>query len=348
MHVIVIGAGIIGAAIALRLAQRGHRVSVIDSGAPGATAASFGWINASFHLTPEHYHLRAEGIAAWHRLTPLLGESVTWQGCLWWEELGPKLQAFAAQLQRLGYPVERRAPDLPMLAAPPGEALFFPAEGIAAPAATRDALLALATGQGAQVLRGMAVQAVETEAGRVTGIRTDAGRVAADHVVIAAGTGAPDLLHDLGLALPMLPRPGLMLRSSPVPVLDIPILCTPQGEVRQGADGCLWASAAVGHQADDATTIADAMDSAQTAAARIGALFQDPPARWDEVRLAWRPMPGDGLPVIGAADPQGLSVAVMHSGITLAAITAEILADEITTGARRNDLTPFRPERFLA
>ncbi len=48
LNVAVIGAGILGAAIAWRLAQRGVHVALIDKGEPGhgASSHSFAWINA--------------------------------------------------------------------------------------------------------------------------------------------------------------------------------------------------------------------------------------------------------------------------------------------------------------
>ena len=71
---------------------------------------------------------------------------------------------------------------------------------------------------------------------------------------------------------------------------------------------------------------------------------------WDQVMLAQRPVPQDGLPVIGACGPAGLHVAVMHSGITLAAITAELLAPQILdqplSNAQAALVSPFDPGRF--
>jgi len=83
MHVVIIGGGIIGSALAHRLGETGARVTVIE-GAAGATPASFGWINASFYLNDDHFALRAAGLEAWKRL----GGHVTWSGCLCWEETG--------------------------------------------------------------------------------------------------------------------------------------------------------------------------------------------------------------------------------------------------------------------
>ena len=70
MKVVVVGAGIIGASVAYQLAKAGAQVTVIDGAgvAAGATGRSFGWINASFHADAAHFRLRAESMAAYHRL----------------------------------------------------------------------------------------------------------------------------------------------------------------------------------------------------------------------------------------------------------------------------------------
>lgn len=49
-HVLVVGAGIIGASIALHLLRAGARVTIIEGGDSGgiATGNSFAWINASW------------------------------------------------------------------------------------------------------------------------------------------------------------------------------------------------------------------------------------------------------------------------------------------------------------
>src|SRR5690606_18438725 len=63
--------------------------------------------------------------------------------------------------------------------------------------------------------------------------------------------------------------------------------------------------------------------------------------------VGYRPMPADGLPVIGAprAAP-GLYAAMMHSGVTLAPLVGELVALEIAEGASVDWLAPYRPERF--
>ena len=62
--------------------------------------------------------------------------------------------------------------------------------------------------------------------------------------------------------------------------------------------------------------------------------------------MALRPVPGDGLPVVGPGPVPGLWMAVMHSGATLAPVVAELLVDEIISGAESPLLAEFRPTRF--
>ena len=63
----------------------------------------------------------------------------------------------------------------------------------------------------------------------------------------------------------------------------------------------------------------------------------------------YRPTPADGFLVVGRLPgTERVSVAAMHSGITLAPAVGLFLADEILTGAREALLAPYRPERFAA
>ena len=69
----------------------------------------------------------------------------------------------------------------------------------------------------------------------------------------------------------------------------------------------------------------------------------------ERIAIANRPMPGDGRPVIGRAGPEGLHLAVMHSGVTLAALAGEAVADLVRGGDRFDGLlAPYDPGRFAA
>jgi D-hydroxyproline dehydrogenase subunit beta len=349
--IVIIGAGLIGAALAFRLSREGAAVTVVEAGLPAQAASgrSFGWINASYSLSDQHFALRLAGMEAHRRLADQLPGHHQTNGCLWWEEEGEDFANTAQRLETAGYTLQRltrgQVRELePALRQPPEEALFFPTEGAVDPAALTHALLAAS---GVQVLSGVPAR-LATRAGRICGVETPQGPMAADQVVIAAGTGAPALLHPLGLALPMLHRPGLILRTAPVEPRLTHILASPLQELRQTPGGHLLAPVAAAHQADTGAAMADPLAEASATLERMQAMLGLKGLRAESIVIAERPVPGDGLPVVGPVDEvPGLWLAVMHSGVTLAAIVAEMLGAEITGQGERPLLAPFRPARFF-
>ncbi|KAF0137149.1 MAG: fructosyl-amino acid oxidase [Xanthobacteraceae bacterium] len=315
---LIIGAGITGAALAWQLSRRGEGATIVSTHAEGglASAASFGWLNASYYLSHPHFRLRHEALAAHHKLTQdLPGLPTTWQGCLWYEATGDAQNETATDLAALGYQVQRLtraeiAKKLPALGPVPETALFFPEEGVADPATLARALIAAS---GATVVRAT-VQSLTEAQGRVTGILTDLGPMPADRVILATGTGTPELLHPLGFTLPMLKRPGL--------------------------------PASAGHQSDHAETLGSFPVVVQATLTRLRALFPGHEIHFAHQAMALRPVPGDGLPVAGPGPVTGLWLAVMHSGATLAPVVAELLAAEIIGAGESPLLTDFRPARF--
>lgn len=99
-EVIVIGAGIVGAACAWRLAKRGLRVTLVDDGQPGATAAGMGHL-VCMDDDPAELALSAWSLRLWRELTPQLPEDCAWRGCgtLWLAERDDEM-ATAREKQR--------------------------------------------------------------------------------------------------------------------------------------------------------------------------------------------------------------------------------------------------------
>ena len=75
-HVVVIGAGIVGASIAWRVASRGARVTIVDRAEPGSGASShsFAWINAGAKEPVGYHNLNRRSLEMWPRFADALGE----------------------------------------------------------------------------------------------------------------------------------------------------------------------------------------------------------------------------------------------------------------------------------
>ena len=66
-----------------------------------------------------------------------------------------------------------------------------------------------------------------------------------------------------------------------------------------------------------------------------------------EVLIGWRPIPKDDLPIIGKFKNKSIYIAVMHSGISLAAIVGNLVSQEIVDEVDSLLLKDFRPSRFF-
>ncbi len=226
----------------------------------------------------------------------------------------------------------------PHLRRPPGRALFLEDHGAVDPVAVTRALVRAAQSHGARVMAGTAVSALTVRGGRVVGVHCAAGDVEADIVVVAAGVDAAALCRPLGFDLPVAPSPALLMRFAAPPGLVRTIFVSPELEVREAADGELLVAAA--------WTGADLRQVGEETLRRIIATFGCREVRLLGVRVGQRPMPADGLPLIGPVpEAEGAYVAVMHSGVTLAPKAGRLIASELVGGVEAGELTGLRLTR---
>jgi glycine/D-amino acid oxidase-like deaminating enzyme len=158
------------------------------------------------------------------------------------------------------------------------------------------------------------------------------------------------LCAPLGFDLPVAPSPALLLRFTAPAGLVRTLVASPDLEVREAADGHLLMAAEYHDEANQD----DLSRTAHELLGRLTATFtaSDTGAadiRLVSVRLAARPMPIDGLPVIGPLPGVGgVYLAVMHSGVTLAPAAARLIAAEVVDGVEADELNGVRPARFQA
>ncbi len=347
--VVVVGAGIVGASVAYHLARAGAGVVLVDASLPasGATGASFAWIGAGGAGVSADQALLRRSVLADHRrlAAEVPGVRVRWTGSLEWGDDGEPIApgplaagehlVDAAQVRRLE----------PRLRTPPVLALHRPGDGAVDPVATTEALVRAARGHGARTGFGVAVRALRVEGGRVVGVETSAGPIRSRTVVLTAGAGTPALCAPLGFDLPVAPSPALLVRLTAPPGLVRTLVATPRLEVRQSADGDLLAT---GGSAGGTTR--DGLHRAgREVRDRVAATFAGTDGvRPADVRVGTRPMPADGSPVIGPVPGvEGVSVAVVHSGVTLAPVVGRLVAAEVLSGSDAEELHALRPARFL-
>jgi glycine/D-amino acid oxidase-like deaminating enzyme len=201
---------------------------------------------------------------------------------------------------------------------------------------------------GAQLIRGEVV-ALRSRGGTVdTVVLGDGRELAADVVVNAAGPDAARVAALADVELPLERTPGLLIVTTPAParlrhVVYAPgVNLRPDGGARLMVQRETFDSHAVEGSplAIDDPLVQEAMGRAR---AVVPALAH---AEAEAVRLGVRPMPKDGLPLVGF-DPSvaNLYHVVTHSGITLAARLALLVTEELT-GGDTAPLEPYRPTRF--
>jgi glycine oxidase len=364
----VIGGGLVGCATARALARQGARVVLFERGRIGAEASSA----AAGMVAPQAEcdgpgPLLEAGLASRRRYPRFVAALVEESGIdveyrrdgivyvalgraaaarivrrlRWQRAAGLRVTALSAREAR------RRIPVLsPVVRA----AVHFPddhrvnSERLAAAAGLA------ARRAGVRILEDTAVVAVVSDRGRVTGIRTARGRVAAPAVVDAAGAWAGEIALPRGaLRPPVFPVRGqmLVLRAAPG-VLPGP-LYSADGYLVPRADGRILVGSTYEHAGFEKRVTLEAA-ARLLASARVVAPGLDD-ASVEGAYAGLRPGTIDHLPIVGcASDLPGLvhAAGLYRSGILLAPLVADAVADLLQQGRTRLPIASFHPDRFAA
>lgn len=346
--VLVVGAGIVGASVARHCARLGASVTLVDRGAPasGATGDSFAWVSAHGEGPASAAALRRCGPADYRRLeAELPGVRVHWAGSLsWWGGPPPVTEGIDVEQGQVVISAAAVAEREPRLREPPAHAVWTPGDGAVDPVAVTAALVQDARDHGAQVVLDTVVAALRVEGERVVGALTAAGPLLARTVVLAVGVAVPELLAPLGVHVPVAASPAVLVRLTGPGDLVRTVVSSPLVEFREGEDGQLLA--ALDHAGERSASELEA--TARRTLGDISSTVRDAEGvRAVSARVGLRPVPGDGAPVIGRVPGvPGAYVAVMHSGVTLAATVGRLVADELVHGADAPELAGLRPDRF--
>ena len=371
-HIAVIGAGIVGSSIAYNLVKRGARVTLIDrSTVGGATSqGTFAWINATWAKQPRHYHaFNQSGIAAWRRLQAELNLEVKWGGSLEWFESDVRQRRLASDIleqQLWGEPAKMvdvsEAQTLEPLANFRGatEVAYSPRDGAVDAMRASQRLVNAAQRLGLTLLENCNVNRVKEGAGGLVVLETDCGEIAVDKYVVATGANQQATLNLAGIDIPQRATPGVVVITKPVPKLLNTIFVAPGVHIHQRRDGRLVLGEQEGAPETEAhakrlsahptrfpsTTLAEQHASRLLETARHFLPSLPTDTALEEVLIGWRPIPLDGHPVLGTSPTQPKSyIAIMHSGVSLAAIVGELVSQELITGVSSSELEAYRPNR---
>lgn len=348
----VVGAGIIGASIAWHLTRAGARVKIIEAARPGgvATSNSFSWINSNYSFDASYFALRHHSMGEWRRLAAELPQlPVSFSGSIYLPAQDIDLEEFVARNSAWGYRVdligkteiEELEPHLTLEAEIAAHAHD---EGAAEAEDVARVLTEAAVESGAELMHGSQVEGLDCEGGKVTGLRLAGETITADEVVVAAGVSTSDLVQETGFELPLSSPPGLLIHTAPVSRALNGLVLSEGLHMRQKPNGQLLAGTDFqgGGGLDDAENVAGELMSRLS-----GAIGTNQKLELDRCSIGYRPMPADGLPVVGRPSGiSGLYMAVMHSGVTLCPAVGAFAAREILTGARDELMAPFGPKRF--
>jgi len=367
--VAIIGAGVIGLAIAWRLAARGIAVRIFDRGAAGAGAshAAAGMLAACAEAEPGEEALVALGRESQARWPAFAAELLAASGMD--VELRPEgtlLLALTADdqarlthllvfQQKLGLPLQwisaadtrRREPHL---AGKLAGAVFSPEDTQVDNRKLMAALRIAGEAAGVSISECQLVSAISSRAGRVDGIILgDGTKVPADVVVLAAGAWARSIEGvDPKLRPPVRPIKGQMLalRMNPAAPLLSHVVWAPGAYLVPRRDGRLLVGATVEEKGYDTSLTAGGILTLLEAAWRAVPAIEE--LAIDEMWVGHRPGSRDDAPILGAGPIDGLIYASGHhrNGILLAPITADAIVRLVLDSAVEAVIRPFGIERF--
>ncbi len=381
--VVVVGGGIIGAACAFELADRGATVTLLEREelAAGASGRNNGlWLTpvdpallSMARTTLARYLEIADASPVPFRLDPepigLIAAALDDEEMRTGEREHEPYRAAGVEVDRLeAADVLRLEPAIASEVL--GGWLVHHGHRLA-PAALTVALALMAAERGATVRHHLPVRAVLEDHDRVTGVMTDEGRIDADEVVVAAGPWSSSLLDPIGIRVPITGARGWLVRLDPPPGLLRHLVASAgweeatgrweDGAVRAGSlEDVSAATSTLLHPATDGSLIAgssrqpvitpEAEEPGVPARIVRGAIRMVPALADAEIRSAWwgiRPLTPDERPAIGRLG-DGLSIAAGHGseGVILGAGTGQLIAAQLSGDDPPFDPEPFDPGRF--
>jgi sarcosine oxidase subunit beta len=363
---VIIGAGIMGCAIAHALAERGMTDIVVlerDQIARGSTADAAGGIRQQFS-TETNIRLARESVRVWEAFPERFGRDIglRQQGYLFLltnpaEE--PVFRQNLALQQRLGVPSRWVTPE-EIAALNPGVLLddvyggtFCPEDGWCDTYGATIGFAQAARALGVQIEEETPVTDILVAGDRVAGVRTERGEISAPLAIIAAGPQTRGVGSMAGVELPVDPYRRMSFITEPFDVLpqSLPMTIDFASGLyfHPESHGFLFGMANREEPISfDKTVDEDWMVTTVEALAARAPAFEEA-----SILRGWAgfyEVTPDDNPLVGwTGGPEGLAVSAGFSGhgFMQGPAIGRCMAELILEGAPRGiDITPFRPSRF--
>ena len=362
---ILLGGGIIGAALADELARRGQRVAIVERGTIGSEASTaaagilaaqvdvpepgpfFDFCQAARRMYPRWVEQleRRSGLKVGFHVDGILQlmltageERVMKRQAKWQRAYGVRIDQWSPK------EVRRREP---VVSGKIRSGFRFPAEAQVDNVLLMEALAAACPASGVTIKERTVAQRIVRRDGDVRGIETDHGVLDAPVVVNCLGSWA-NLTGASPMRLPVEPIRGQMLAFLGPKGMVRHAVMSSAAYVVQRRDGRLVVGSTLERAGFEKTLTLGGMS------AILGGLRRICSSAFDQCTLidCWsglRPLTGtDQLPIMGQWSDEGLYLATGHfrHGILLAPLTAQVMAELILHGRSGIDLQPFSPRRL--
>lgn len=370
--ILVIGGGVIGAAVAYGLAERGAQVTLLDQGgsAPNASRGNFGlvWVQGKGLGMPRYAQWTLEAAQTWPKFSADLleetGIDVDYQQpggfevCLGEEEFSLR----KAELEQLRQEtancvansvgidkcemlnsrnMQELIPEMRLGDFVSG-ASFSTLDGHLNPLLLLSALTAAIKKSGTSYYPDQQVESISFR-NDCFDVQTTTERFSAKKVVLACGLGIKTLASQIGLEIPIHPQRGQIL----VTERTLPLLAQPFVTLRQTVEGSFMIGAS--HEdvgLDCGTTLDEIRRLARHAVQVFPELSKLQMVRcWGALRI----LTPDSKPIyVESENCPGAFVVTSHSGITLAPLHASRISHWIAEGTTPEGFEQFHSRRFDA
>lgn len=365
--VVIIGAGIIGCAIAYQLAKQGLTVTIVDRGNPGneASSAAAGMLAPQAEATHGLKGPFSELCLASHRLYPQFVAEIVEQtgieiayrkpGTLFVATDYVEAEALAGLLERqraAGLPAEELTADEmrhfePALAETVRVGVYLPEDHHVDNRRLVSALVVAAAQRGVTFITHTPVIDLMMDGDRVTGVRTPTGVIAGGTIVNAAGSWAGLVAPQLQKHIPVRPIRGQMLCLKQSTPSIRHLVYSGHCYLVPWPDGRTLVGATMENVGYDKRITAQGINHLLRAALALVPSLAG--ATITEMWAGLRPGTPDDRPILGRIPGIEMIVATGHfrNGILLAPITAKLISELIVSGQPSISLEPFAPSRFL-